>query len=97
MTQRTDLIVQPKKLLKPAVADYIDRIVDRRGLRQRVITQPRPNADICPVAEAVVLLAANLINAAHVRRPDISARNRSRESEPPGVAKTMGTWVGQKA
>jgi hypothetical protein len=40
MTQRTDLIVQPKKLL------YIDRIVDRRGLRQRVITQPRPLGDI---------------------------------------------------
>ena len=40
----------------------------------------------------MVLLAANLINAAHVTRPDISTRNRSRESEPPGVAKTMGTW-----
>jgi probable addiction module antidote protein len=29
----TNLIAQPEKLLKPAVSDYIDRIVDRRGLR----------------------------------------------------------------
>jgi hypothetical protein len=33
-------------LLKSAVSDYIDRIVNRRGPRQRVITQPRPDADI---------------------------------------------------
>jgi hypothetical protein len=33
-------------LLKSAVSDYIDRIVHGRGLRQRVITQPRPQADI---------------------------------------------------
>ena len=26
-------------------SDYIDGIVDGRGLRQRVITQPRPKAD----------------------------------------------------
>jgi hypothetical protein len=44
------LIVQQEKLLKSAVSDYIDRIVDGRGLRQRVITQPRPNPDI-PKAE----------------------------------------------
>jgi glutathione-regulated potassium-efflux system ancillary protein KefC len=35
-------------LLRLAVSDYIDRIVDGRGLRQRVITQPRPEADIRP-------------------------------------------------
>ena len=45
MTQRRPLIVQQEKLLRSAVSDYIDRIVDGRGLRQRVITQPRPNAD----------------------------------------------------
>jgi hypothetical protein len=39
------LIVQQEKLLKSAVSDYIDRIVDGRGLRQRVITQPRPKPD----------------------------------------------------
>ena len=33
-------------MLKSAVSDYIDRIVGGRGLRQRVITQPRPVADI---------------------------------------------------
>jgi hypothetical protein len=36
----TVLIVQQEKLLKLAVSDYVDRIVDGRGLRQRVITQP---------------------------------------------------------
>ena len=40
------LIVQREKLLKSAVSDYIDRIVNRRGPRQRVITQPRPICDI---------------------------------------------------
>jgi len=40
------LIDQQEKLLKLAVSDYIDRIVDCRGPRQRVITQPRPEADI---------------------------------------------------
>ena len=39
------LIVRQEKLLKSAVSDYIDRIMNRRGPRQRVITQPRPNAD----------------------------------------------------
>jgi hypothetical protein len=33
-------------MLRSAVSDYIDRIVDGRGPRQRVITQPRPNPDI---------------------------------------------------
>jgi hypothetical protein len=33
-------------LLRSAVSDYIDRIVDGRGLRQRVITQPRPEPDM---------------------------------------------------
>jgi hypothetical protein len=33
-------------LLKSAVSDYIDRIVNRRGPHQRVITQPRPICDI---------------------------------------------------
>ena len=33
-------------MLKSAVSDYIDRIVGGRGLRQRVITQPRPKSDI---------------------------------------------------
>jgi hypothetical protein len=33
-------------LLRSAVSDYIDRIVDGCGLRQRVITQPRPISDI---------------------------------------------------
>jgi len=36
------LIVQQEKLLRLAVSDYIDRIVAGRGLRQHVITQPRP-------------------------------------------------------
>jgi hypothetical protein len=35
-------------LLRSAVSDYIDRIVDGCGLRQRVITQPRPISDIGP-------------------------------------------------
>jgi hypothetical protein len=42
VTQRWPLIVQQEKLLKLAVSDYSDRIVDGRGLRKRVITQPRP-------------------------------------------------------
>jgi hypothetical protein len=45
VTQRWPLIVQQEKLLRLAVLDYIDRIVDRRGLRQRVITQPRPKPE----------------------------------------------------
>jgi hypothetical protein len=52
------LIVQQEKLLKSAVSDYIDRIVNRRGPRQRVITQPRPIADI-EAARRVVALAEN--------------------------------------
>ena len=35
-------------MLGSAVSDYIDRIVDGRGPRQRVITQPRPEPDIEP-------------------------------------------------
>jgi hypothetical protein len=46
VTQRGLLIVQQEQLLKLGVSDYIDRIVDGRGLRQRVITQPRPKADL---------------------------------------------------
>ena len=46
VTQRGLLIVQQEQLLRLAVSDYIDRIVDGRGLRQRVITQPRPGADL---------------------------------------------------
>jgi hypothetical protein len=46
VTQRGLLIVQQEQLLRLAVSDYIDGIVDGRGLRQRVITQPRPGADI---------------------------------------------------
>lgn len=49
MTQRRLLIAQQEKLPRLAVSDYIDLIVDGRGLRQRVITQPRPNADIFEV------------------------------------------------
>jgi hypothetical protein len=41
VTQRWPLIVQQEKLLRLAVSDYIDGIADRRGLRQRVITQPK--------------------------------------------------------
>jgi hypothetical protein len=41
----TVLIVQQEKLLRSAVSDYIDRIVDGRELHQRVITQPRPRTD----------------------------------------------------
>ena len=44
VTQRGLLIVQQEQLLRLAVSDYIDRIVDGRALRQRVITQPRPEA-----------------------------------------------------
>ena len=33
-------------MLRLALSDYIDRIVDGRGLRQRVITQPRPNSEV---------------------------------------------------
>ena len=46
VTQRGLLIVQQEQLLRLAVSDYIDRIVDGRALRQRVFTQPRPNSDI---------------------------------------------------
>jgi hypothetical protein len=46
VTQRWPLILQQEKLLRLAVSHYIDRIVDGRGLRQRIITQPRPNWDI---------------------------------------------------
>src|ERR1700724_2046975 len=48
MTRRRPLIVQQEKLLRSAVSDYIDRIVDGCGLRQRVITQPRPKRDVEP-------------------------------------------------
>jgi hypothetical protein len=63
MTQRTDLIVQPEKLLKPAVVDYIDRIVDRRGLRQRVITQPRPIPEVAVeiLADALFAIAVPIV------------------------------------
>jgi hypothetical protein len=47
-TQRRPLIVRREKLLRLAVSDYIDRIVDGRGLRQRVVTQPRPIGDVFP-------------------------------------------------
>jgi hypothetical protein len=65
MTQRTGLIVQQDKLLKPAVSDYIDRIVDGRGLRQRVLTQPRPETDnrqppSCGWVAAALNLQSNL-------------------------------------
>jgi len=46
MTQRRRRIVQHKKLRRSAVSDHIDRIVDGRRLRQRVITQPRPKPDM---------------------------------------------------
>ena len=46
VTQRGLLIVQQEQLLRLAVSDYIDRIVDGRGLRQRVITQPRPTTEV---------------------------------------------------
>jgi hypothetical protein len=46
MTQRRSLIVQQEKIAQIGVSDHIDRIVDGRGLRQRVITQPRPNWDM---------------------------------------------------
>jgi hypothetical protein len=46
MTQRWPLIVQQEKLLGSAVSEHIDRIMDGRGLRQRVITQPRPKAGV---------------------------------------------------
>ncbi len=42
----TVLIDQRKTMLKLAGSDYIDRIVDGRGPRQRIITQPRPFPDI---------------------------------------------------
>ena len=46
VTQRGLLIVQQEQLLRLAVSDYIDRIVDGRALRQRVFTQPRPLTDM---------------------------------------------------
>ena len=61
------LIDQQEKLLKLAVSDYIDRIVDCRGPRQRVITQPRPIRDMLQVAldqlvgGYAVLLAAKFL------------------------------------
>ena len=48
MTQRRPLIVQQEQMLGSAASDYIDRIVDGRGLRQRVITQPRPEVEVAP-------------------------------------------------
>ena len=36
----------PWLVAKALVLDHIDRIVDGRGLRQRVITQPRPVAEV---------------------------------------------------
>ena len=59
VTQRCPLIIQQEKLLRLAVSDYIDRIVDGRGLRQRVITQPRPLTDLgySPCHTAVDLAA----------------------------------------
>jgi hypothetical protein len=57
MAQRRSLIVQQEKLLKSAVSDYIDRIVDRRGLHQCVITQPRPTTDVgSPIHRAARIL-----------------------------------------
>ena len=56
VTQRWSLILQQEKLLTLAVSDYIDRIVDGRGLRQRVITQPRPGADILGFLKPWLLL-----------------------------------------
>jgi hypothetical protein len=50
MTQRRLLIVQQKNCSKSAVSDCIDRIAGGRGQRQRVITQPRPVADIAFVS-----------------------------------------------
>jgi hypothetical protein len=45
-------------LLKSAVSDYIDRIVGGRGLRQRVITQPRPLADSAQVRQKLLAIGA---------------------------------------
>jgi hypothetical protein len=63
VTQRGLLIVQQEQLLKLAVSDYIDRIVDGRGLRQRVITQPRPNPDIL----GIVLDRIGIVNGTDFR------------------------------
>jgi hypothetical protein len=46
MTQRRPLIVQQEKIAQIGRVDYIDRILDGRRLRQRVITQPRPKGDM---------------------------------------------------
>ena len=57
------LIVQREKLLKSAVSDYIDRIVNRRGPSQRVITQPRPRADVGCLAASSVWMAVRAIES----------------------------------
>ena len=51
MTQRRPLIVQQEKIARIGRVGHIDRIVDGRRLCQRVITQPRPIADIVPAGE----------------------------------------------
>src|ERR1700753_198835 len=66
-TQRWPLIVRQAKLLKLAVSDYIDRIADGRGLRRRVITQPRPKADVRFVLFVAVQLDRSRQNVMVVR------------------------------
>ena len=60
MTQKRPLIVQQEKLLRSAVSDYIDRIVDGCGLRQRVITQPRPGTEVALLAKSYRLAVATV-------------------------------------
>ena len=80
VTQRWPLIVQQWKLLRLAVSDYIDRIADGRGLRQRVITQPRPKADLAAdrFRFTVHISFAEAENSGFSLRAEVVGRDQSR-------------------
>ena len=50
-------------MLRSAVSDYTDRIVDVLDPRERVITQPRPISDICHLRNYRFVLAADIDNS----------------------------------
>jgi hypothetical protein len=69
-------------LLRSAVSDYIDRIVDGRELHQRVITQPRPEADI---ANKPLRWVGPLTDAILIRYPARTELGASIQHEASGI------------
>jgi hypothetical protein len=104
MTQRRPLIVQQEKLLGSAVSNYLDRIVDGCGLRQRVITQPRPTAvipelnSLCDVQQLPLDVIGYLLGVSPMRRREfvtllggaVAASSRAAQAGPRDRLPTIG-------